>query len=139
MNRADLQQLADDRIRDAEALLDAGRWSGAYYLAGYAVECALKACIAKRTSQHDFPDKNTVQKSYSHDLVILIDLAGLKLQLKLDTMPAANPSLGIYWQLVKDWDEEARYQQKTEVQARKLHQAVTDGSNGVLSWVKGHW
>ena len=49
MNRRDLQQLADDRVLDAEALLNAGRWAAAYYLSGYAVECALKARIARQT------------------------------------------------------------------------------------------
>jgi hypothetical protein len=58
VNRTQLQQLAEERVRDAEALLNAGQWSGAYYLAGYAVEFALKACIAKLTNQHDFPDKD---------------------------------------------------------------------------------
>ncbi len=43
MNRAELQRLAKDRLLDAKALFAARRWSGAYYLAGYAVECALKA------------------------------------------------------------------------------------------------
>lgn len=45
MNRIELQQLASDRILDAEALLAARRWSGAYYLGGYAVECGLKSCV----------------------------------------------------------------------------------------------
>jgi len=36
MDRAELQQLAKDRILDAKALLAAKRWAGAYYLAGYA-------------------------------------------------------------------------------------------------------
>ncbi len=35
----------------------AGMWEGTYYLAGYAVECALKACIAKQIIAEDFPDK----------------------------------------------------------------------------------
>ena len=34
-------------VTDARALLAAGCWAGAYYLAGYALECALKACILK--------------------------------------------------------------------------------------------
>jgi len=42
MNRADFQQLADERISEAAVLLAASKFSGAYYLAGYAVECALK-------------------------------------------------------------------------------------------------
>jgi len=50
VNRTQLQQLAEERVRDAEALLKAGQWSGAYYLAGFAVEFGLKACIAKLTN-----------------------------------------------------------------------------------------
>ena len=89
-----MQQLADDRVLDAEALLNAGRWSGAYYVSVYAVECALKACIAKQTNLHDFPDKTVVQKSHTHDLTELLVLAGLRLKLQLDATPAANPALG---------------------------------------------
>jgi hypothetical protein len=138
LNRADLQQLADDRVADAKALLDAGRWSGAYYLSGYAIECALKASIAGQTNLHDFPDKAVVQKSYTHDLLDLLDLAGLKLQLKLDTTPAPNP-LGINWQFVKNWNEKTRYQQRTEAEARRLYEAVTNIPNGVLPWIKDRW
>jgi hypothetical protein len=45
VNRAELRKLAEDRVLDAEAPLKESRWSGAYYLAGYAVECGLKACV----------------------------------------------------------------------------------------------
>ena len=134
-----MQQLADDRVLDAEALLNAGRWSGAYYVSGCAVECALKACIAKQTNLHDFPDKTVVQKSHTHDLTELLVLAGLRLKLQLDATPAANPALGINWQSVKDWSERARYQQKTEAEARELFEAVTDPANGVLRWIKVNW
>jgi hypothetical protein len=72
LNRSDLQQLADDRVRDADALLNTDRWSGAYYICGYVVECALKACISKQTNLHDFPDKAVVEKSYTHDLTKLL-------------------------------------------------------------------
>jgi len=43
MNRVDLQQLAELRLKESKALFAAGFPEGAYYLAGYAVECALKA------------------------------------------------------------------------------------------------
>lgn len=55
MVRRDFQDLATVRIREAESLLAAGLFDGAYYLAGLAVECALKACIAKATQQYDSP------------------------------------------------------------------------------------
>ena len=60
--KADFQKLADMRIREAKALLDAKEWDGAYYLAGYAVECALKACIIKRLNSSDlWPEKSFVE------------------------------------------------------------------------------
>lgn len=72
MTRQDLQELAEMRLADAEALLVAGRYSGAYYLAGYAVECAIKACIAKQFRQHEFPDLPRVRQIYTHGYETLI-------------------------------------------------------------------
>ncbi len=60
MNRSDLQKLAVIRIKEAKLLLDNDAYEGSYYLAGYAVECALKACFAKQTKQYEFPDKRAV-------------------------------------------------------------------------------
>ncbi len=62
MNRSDLQRLALVRLDEAKALLDAGYWDGAYYLAGYVVECALKARIARQVQRYDFPDSNLAEK-----------------------------------------------------------------------------
>jgi hypothetical protein len=67
MDRRGLQALTRDRLMDARALLRAHRCSGAYYMAGYAVECALKACIAKRTNGHNFPYNKLVNDSYGDD------------------------------------------------------------------------
>ena len=77
MNRNDLQQLAEARLLDATVLLNAGRLDGAYYLLGYVVECALKACISKQFGLYEVPDKNLVRDFYSHDLKDLLKIAGL--------------------------------------------------------------
>ena len=47
MDRRDLQALSKARLIEAKALLKLGLTDGACYLAGYTVECAIKACIAK--------------------------------------------------------------------------------------------
>jgi len=79
LNRAKFQKLAEMRIADAQSLFQAGRYEGAYYLAGYAVECAIKACIAKLVRRHDFlPEREIVSKIYVHDIEKLIGVAGLK-------------------------------------------------------------
>lgn len=137
MDRIHLQQLAGERISDAQSLLLADRWSGAYYLAGYAVECGLKACIARLTNLHDFPDKDFVVRSYTHKIETLVDLAGLKKDRDADA--SLSSALDDNWSIVKDWDEQSRYKLWTESQARKLCVAVSDPTNGVLPWIMGHW
>src|SRR4051812_17677734 len=84
VNRTDFQALADVRIDEAKVLLDQGMFDGAYYLAGYAVECALKSCIARLTIEHDFPPRNTGDY-YSHQVGKLVRTAGLTVQLNTDT------------------------------------------------------
>ena len=46
-------------IRDANALLRGGRWEFSYYVAGYAVECALKlsACLCMVHTAWVFEEK----------------------------------------------------------------------------------
>ena len=139
MNRSDLQQLADVRIAEASALLacDPSMPDGAYNLAGYAVECALKACIAKLTNQHDWPDKSFVTKSHTHDLKVLMELAGLELARKSDAV--ANVAFGSNWEVVKDWSERSRYERHTFADARKFVDAIIHQTDGVLPWIKARW
>ncbi len=106
MNRSELQQLAKDRIRDAKTLLEGGRWSAAYYLAGYAVECALKACIAKLMRPEEFPDKQLAERCWTHDLDRLVAVAGLR-DLR-DMANRSDPDLLASWDVVKDWNEASR-------------------------------
>ena len=61
-NETDLRALSGLRRREALALLRGDFPAGAYYLIGYAVECALKGCIARSTLKHDFPEKTRVRR-----------------------------------------------------------------------------
>ena len=111
LNRDGLQRLADLRVAEARLLLDNGHYSGAYYLAGYAVECALKACIAKQVREYDFPDRKLTSESYTHNLRSLLGTAGLVSALGQDN--AIYPGLGANWEEVMKWGVESRY--KTDV------------------------
>jgi len=126
-------------VRDAQALLAAGCWSGAYYLVGYAVECGLKACVLALVERTGviYTDKKFSEKCWTHDVETLVKLADLETVRGLAI--AANPKYGLNWQSAKDWNESARYEQKSELEARRLFQAVTDASNGVLPWIKIYW
>jgi hypothetical protein len=94
MNRKDLQSLADERLGDARVLLGNKRHGGAYYLVGYAVECGLKAGIAKLTQAEDFYDKNLARKIFQHDIEQLANHARLSAVIeqsgKLDPAFEAN-------------------------------------------------
>lgn len=137
MNRATFKRLSSLRLEDAGKLLAAKRYAGAYYLMGYAVECALKACVAKQVNQYDFPDKKLAQKAFTHDLEQLVKVAGLAPAFEKDRN--ANKALDLNWAVAKDWDEEARYKLEIgEAQARDLFRACTD-KNGVLPWVRKQW
>ncbi len=107
MNRRDLKILTDLRIVDAKILLDGRHFSGAYYLVGYAVECALKDCIAKQIKEHDIPDKQLVLDSYTHNLEKLLRISGVKLM--FDSLIKTHQSFEVNWNIVKDWPEGSPY------------------------------
>lgn len=138
MNRGELQQLAELRIMEARILLDAGSYPGAYYLAGYAVECALKACIARQTKEYDFPSREIVNKSWTHNLKQLLNLAELKDSLESDMK--LNKNLDTFWAIVVNWPGEKRYELGvTQNEAKNLCDAISDPVNGVLQWLKKWW
>jgi HEPN domain-containing protein len=139
MNRSDFHNLTEIRIKEAKILLDRKCYEGAYYLAGYAVECAMKACIAKRTQAHDFPPKPEVVRSfYQHKIESLVNLAGLELELK--NRLKSPPKFDSNWGHVTKWSEEKRYVTHVSAKdARDLCRAITNPRNGVLAWLKKYW
>jgi HEPN domain-containing protein len=137
MNREDFQHLADVRAAEAQILFDAKAYDGTYYLAGYAVECALKACIAKLTKAHDFPDKQFAIAIFTHDLHTLRSRSNLDRE--FEEAASNDPNLAASWNVVADWSEVSRYDRCTKQQAYDLLLAVTDPAKGVLPWLKARW
>jgi hypothetical protein len=137
VTRTDLQKLADEKLRDAQVLLNAKSWANAYYLAGYAVELAIKACIAKSFKADTIPDKALVDKTYSHEFPKLIGTAGLTALLQQQEQ--ASQDFRTAWGVVKDWSPDARYTDKGEQDAKELVEAISHANHGVLRWIKTHW
>jgi HEPN domain-containing protein len=136
LNRKDLQALSRVRLREARALLRLGFYDGAYYLAGYSVECALKACIAKQTKRYDFPDRDLTQ-AFTHALRQLLVKAGLERELK--TKISADALFRVRWEKVLEWDVESRYNVHRQEDADVLIRAISDRQHGVLTWLKRYW
>jgi HEPN domain-containing protein len=135
-NRHDFQRLARMRLADARTLIASRNFEAAYYLTGLAVECAVKACIAKNTRRHDFPPNQTALKDiYTHTLTKLVGAA--KLQAALEAEIRSNISFKNKWDVVKDWSVDCRYA-TGGLNARDLYKAVA-GRNGIMQWLRRRW
>lgn len=142
LTRSILQNMAEARLDDSKCLYQSGRYSSAYYLAGYSVECALKACFASQIQQHDFPEKGKADKIFEHDLQKLVKHVGLPLQVDCDS----NPLLRYNWVVVKDWNEQSRYDPlwlsdplAAQEKAESIILAIDDPANGVFQWLRKYW
>jgi hypothetical protein len=140
VNRIQWQQLAERWLVDAKVLLDAHRWPAAYYLAGYAVECGLKACVLARVTaaaEVIFDDRRFSERCWTHKAFDLVELAALEATRAADA--AGNPALHHNWLVVKDWSDTTRYKTVPHHKAKRLYRAITDTPNGVMQWIRAHW
>ena len=136
MTRRDFQILAEMRAREAAVLAKNGNEEGAYYLGGLAIECALKACIAKKIKRHDFPpDRDDASKVYTHLLGNLLELA--ELENDLDKAMKGNRALAANWVVVQNWKVESRYE-TSGLKGTDLVTAV-NSKDGVLPWIRRRW
>ena len=101
----ELDRIAQARLEDAKTLLEAGRYDGATYLCGYAVEVALKARICRVLNWPDFPSSGGEFKNYTsfqtHDLDVLLRLSGQESRVKQQHFAL--------WTTVAVWKAEWRY------------------------------
>lgn len=101
----DLRRIARGRLKDAEVLLSGGRFDGAVYLCGYAVEVALKARICCTLKWCGYPSTKKEFEGYhsfrTHDLDILLHLSGAEAKVKIGYLAK--------WSVVATWDPNVRY------------------------------
>ena len=138
LNRDKLRLLADSRLKEAGVLLDKACWTGAYYMTGLAVECALKAYLARAVQQHDFPDKNFVNRAYTHKLKELVQIDAVLWE-ELQKEFSGDEKLASNWNTVLLWNDENRYEMVEELQAKSLYAAATEPGCGVMEWIRGRW
>ena len=148
--RTEFQELTVLRLNEATTLLAHNYPNGAFYLAGYAVECALKSAICRTLNIDDFFEPNTtkshsakvkeevLQKFRTHDYGTLLALSGL--YYKLNAALQTDSLLDDSWSTIQSqaWSEQYRY----EVNAKKTVADVAvfiDSVKYLLQWIKQHW
>jgi hypothetical protein len=133
---ADLQGAVTERLDDAKALLDAGRYASAIAMAFYALEIQLKVVICRRLDLANLPRAFEI-----HDPEELLILAGLSQKIQRVKRPRAirrrwETLLDIY----KDNDfNDIRYvpnPMKWDARlARSVLDQLRDPRDGILPWL----
>ncbi len=101
----ELDKIARARLEDAKTLFAAGRFDGATYMCGYAVEVALKARICRTLNWPDFPSTGVEFQAYrsfqTHELEVLLRLSGQEARVKQNHFAL--------WNTAAFWKAESRY------------------------------
>jgi HEPN domain-containing protein len=121
ISKQELRSVARARLRDAQVLLRAKRFDGAFYLGGYAVEVVLKARICRTLKWSGFPDAASefqgLQSLKTHDLEILLRLSGVE--------PIVKAKRLAEWSAVLNWNPEKRYQPVGKLTPQQATDMVT--------------
>jgi AbiV family abortive infection protein len=115
--QSDIQQLADEKLNDAECLFANKSYSSAYYLAGYVIELLLKAKVCKNlgidnlfdfdNKQNNWKADNNLNKSIKvHDYGQLLILSGLFPYFEKQII---NIKFKTHWSIISQWNEGSRY------------------------------
>lgn len=100
----DLDVLAQERLEDAQALQAAGRFAGAHYMCGYAMEMKLKSRMCKTHGWTEYPPRageRLAQALKTHKLEELLLFSGMR--------PTIMEVHRVNWSVVAEWDPEQRY------------------------------
>jgi hypothetical protein len=78
-----------------------------------------------------------VRAVYTHDLVKLMDIAGLKPA--LTERVRSEPLFERSWTVVSSWSETARYRRVADSDAALMVWATGNVDHGLLPWIELHW
>jgi HEPN domain-containing protein len=120
--------VALQRFEDAQILLNNNRSTGALYLAGYAVECALKAMLLANSP---VSEQSTIIDSFRGKIGHNFESLKHKLQIRGVHFP---PEIAKNLRRVGSWSPELRY--VAGRQNLKETQAFVEATVQVIQWVE---
>src|ERR1039458_3770903 len=116
-----------ERFNDARCLHSAGRFRGAIYLCGYALECELKYCVCRFRRIERMEEGEA--KRLGHQLTELLDAAGMAnlLAVKRDLLEA-------FHNIQETWSTGIRY--SGEAANKKESETFLKDCGTLLSWLR---
>lgn len=136
VTRRELQKLACLRLKEAEALFNAGCYDGCAYLCGYVAELALKAAVCATLGVGEYPESRLKGALRTHSFDDLKLLAGM------EEAFTANPARLANWSVASEWKPERRYEPEgtyDQSAAVGILDAVRNYPDGVLACISTHW
>lgn len=116
-----------ERWKDANCLHDAGRFQGAIYLCGYALECELKYCVCVARGLEHMEEGEA--KRLGNELPVLLNAAGIASPL------SGNRDLLIAFHTINSrWSTEIRY--SGGVSSEKESERFLRDSRALLLWLR---
>jgi HEPN domain-containing protein len=134
--RRELQRLGCLRLKEAEALFNAGCYDGCAYLCGYIVELALKAAVCATLGVDEYPEGRLKGSLRTHNFDDLKLMAGMEQAFTINPIRLAN------WSVASEWKPERRYEAEgtyDQIAARAILDAVRDYPDGVLACISSRW
>jgi len=148
-NPEEILNLAEQRLKEAEILLENDMSDGAFYLAGYSVELTLKAKLCERfcvptlfksnkelgiqTPEISSNIKKMVQTHNLNELILVCGLHYKLLDFKQSSV-VANKNVDL---IFKKWKVDIRYK-NTGLSKNKVKQIINflKNNKGILQWIK---
>ncbi|MCY3020917.1 MAG: hypothetical protein NTW87_18015 [Planctomycetota bacterium] len=127
---ADLIAVAEERLRDFQALRKAGCYAGAVYVGRYAVEVFLKCLICRRLGKTKLP-----VIFHSHNLAALLFFAGLNEELE-EKQPRRFAS---FKEVRGQRVDQLRYQNPARVgvsDCNNWERWLNDKREGIVPWLR---
>lgn len=120
ISRASLRKRARSKLKDAEVLLENGRYDGSVYLCGYVIELILKARTCRTLKWSELPETNSefknLQSFKTHNLDVLLNLSGLEKKIKINYF--------LDWSIVNQWNPEMRYADVGNISAEEAEEMI---------------
>ncbi len=112
------REVAIHRLKDGAVLLQQGRYNGAIYLAGYAIECQLKYAYCRRWGCVYLPASLEV-----HDWEVIVEKTQLRKDMQVQTRMYA-----LYQALADQWGPALRYRTRPigKTEAERLYRELEE-------------